>query len=110
MEVDGKTTSQVVQAPAGITDYDVSLQTGAIAYVTENDLMILRPDESTPVKILDEIPQDDSDGFYVHHTISFPVWSHDGTKLAFLPPGIGLYFYLLPARLKTLRPESSRRR
>jgi dipeptidyl aminopeptidase/acylaminoacyl peptidase len=102
MEVDGKTTSQVVQAPAGITDYDVSLQTGAIAYVTENDLMILRPDDSTPVKILDEIPQDGSDGFYAHHTIAYPVWSHDGTKLAFYHQGLVVF---LPAtgEMKTFR-------
>jgi dipeptidyl aminopeptidase/acylaminoacyl peptidase len=101
MEVDGKTTSQVISAPGGISDYDVSQHSGLIAYVTDNDLMILRPDDPAPIKVLDEIPQDGSDGFYEHHAITYPVWSHDGNSLAFHHTGLVIY-YPASGEMKTL--------
>lgn len=102
LEPDGKTSSLVVQSASGITDFDVSRRTGAIAYVAENDLLILPPGDSSPTKIVDEIPEDDSEGFYILHTISHPVWSQDGTKLAFYHQGLVVYT-LASGEMKLLR-------
>ncbi len=84
LEVDGLTTSPVA---ADVIDFDVSPYDGRLVYVSGNDLYRLDTLDSEPVLLLDgpDVQDDVSGNFeeWVINAISFPLWSPDGSQIAF---------------------------
>jgi hypothetical protein len=73
-----------------IDAYDVSRHDGSLAYVSENNLYVLRPGTEVPELILDgeEIDPAEEWGKQVNNKIFAPLWSYDGKELAFSHNGV----------------------
>ncbi len=91
MEKDGITKNQITNGNSDVTDYDVSMANGLLAYVTNNDLYILPKDQSTPQLIVDGMTPDGSDGFFMQKLVSYPEWSNQGDRLAYAQDGLNIY-------------------
>lgn len=85
MESDGKTQTQLTIEPVNVTDYDVSLADGSIAYVASNQLLLAKADGSNRRVLVDGGTDPDLRGFYN------PVFSPDGGTLAYAQNGLNLY-------------------
>lgn len=76
LERDGKTKIQLTFEPVNVTDYDVSLADGSVAYVVGNQLMLANADGSNRRFLANG---------------GSPVFSHDGQTLAYAHEGLNLY-------------------
>jgi len=85
IERDGKTVTQLTFEPVNVTDYDVSLVDGSIAYVASNQLLLANADGSNRRVLVDGGIGPDLRGFYS------PAFSPDGQTLAYSQDGINLY-------------------
>jgi hypothetical protein len=85
MERDGKTQTQLTFEPVNVTDYDVSLADGSLAYVASNQLLLANADGSNRRVLIDGGSGPDLRGFYS------PVFSPDGGTLAYAQNGLNLY-------------------
>lgn len=85
LERDGKTKTQLTFELFNVTDYDISLADGSIAYVVSNQLLLINRDGSNRRLLIDGGSGPDLHGFYS------PVFSPDGTTLAFAREGLNLY-------------------
>jgi WD40 repeat protein len=85
MERDGKTKTQLTFEPVNVTDYDLSLADGSIAYVASNQLLLANADGSNRRVLIDGGSSPDLHGFYA------PVFSPDGGTLAYAQNGLNLY-------------------
>jgi len=85
MERDGKEVTQLTFEPFNVTDYDVSLADGSIAYVASNQLLLANADSSNRRVLVDGGSSPDLRGFYS------PVFSPDGGTLAYAHGGVNLY-------------------
>jgi Tol biopolymer transport system component len=97
MERDGRARTQLTFEPFNVTDYDVSLEDGSVAYVTGNQLVWIHADGSDRRMLVDGGSGPDLRGFYR------PVFSPDGKTLAY--SYAGLYFYDIASRTATLMIE-----
>jgi Tol biopolymer transport system component len=80
LETDGATFTQITNEPADVDSYAVKGDDGSIAYVSQNQLMLIRRDGTDRRVIVD---------FGSDHGGS-PVWAPDG-RLAYARGGIRLY-------------------
>ena len=85
MERDGKTITQLTSEPVEVTDYDISLRDGSIAYVASNQLLLANTDGSNRRVLVDGGSAPDLHGAYR------PVFSPDGQTLAYARNGLNLY-------------------
>ena len=85
MERDGKTKTQLTSESMNVTDYDVSLTDGSIAYVVSNQLLLANADGSNRHVLIDGGSSPDLHGFYN------PVFSPEGQILAYAHGGLNLY-------------------
>ena len=85
LERDGKTKTQLTFEPVNVTDYDISLADGSIAYVASNQLLLANADGSNRRMLIDGGTSPDLRGFYN------PVFSTDGGTLAYAQNGLNLY-------------------
>ena len=85
MERDGQTVTQLTAEPVNVTDYDVSLVDGSIAYVASNQLLLANADGSNRRVLVDGGSSPDLHGFYN------PVFSPDGKTLAYSRDGLNLH-------------------
>jgi hypothetical protein len=85
LERDGKTKIQLTFEPVNVTDYDVSLADGSIAYVASNQFLLVNADGSNRRIVIDGGTGPDLHGFYS------PVFSPDGRTLAYGQDGLNLY-------------------
>lgn len=85
MESDGRTKTQLTYEPVNVTDYDVSLADGSIAYVASNQLLLANADGSNRRLLVDGGSGPDLRGFYS------PVFSPDGKTLAYAHNGLNLH-------------------
>ena len=76
MEPDGRTEMQLTFEPVAVTDFDVSLADGSIAYVASNQLLLADADGSNRRVLVDGGSGPDLRGSYS------PVYSPDGTTIA----------------------------
>ena len=97
MERDGRTKTQLTSEAFNITDYDVSIVDGSIAYVASNQLLLANADGSNRRLLIDGGSWPDLRGFYS------PVFSPDGKTLAYAHGG--LYFYELASGVANLLIE-----
>jgi hypothetical protein len=91
LEKDGKTTSVITSLAEGVDYYDVSAQTGIIAYVTGNTLFLLAKPGDTPIQIVKDDPKTENDLWFTQKGVGYPVWSNDGKKLAFYHAGLAIF-------------------
>lgn len=85
MEQDGRTKTQLTFEPVNVTDYDISLADGSLAYVASNQLLLANADGSNRRVLVDGGTGPDLRGFYA------PVFSPDGGTLAYAQNGLNLY-------------------
>jgi len=85
MDRDGKTVTQLTFEPVNVTDYDVSMVDGSLAYVASNQLLLANADGTNRSVLVDGGIDPDLRGFYR------PVFSPDGGTLAYADNGLNLY-------------------
>jgi hypothetical protein len=91
IETDGMTHQQVTSEPVTVNDYDVSRIDGSVAYVANNQLLLVNADGSNRRLLVDGGPVDPNNPFI--STISSPVFSPDGQTLAYGYQGLRLYSF-----------------
>lgn len=85
LEPDGKTQTQLTVEPVNVTDYDVSMVDGSLAYVASNQLLLANANGSNRRVIADGGSSPDLQGSY------HPIFSPDGKTLAYAHEGLNLY-------------------
>jgi hypothetical protein len=89
IERDGTTQRQLTFEPVNVNDHDVSLADGSVAYVANNQLLLVNADGSGRRVLVDGGPVDENNPFI--STITSPVFSPDGQILAYGYKGLNLY-------------------
>lgn len=91
IETDGVTQRQLTSEPVSVNEYDVSRVDGSVAYVANNQLLLINVDGSNRRVIADGGTVDPNNPFI--NTISSPVFSPDGQTLAYGHRGLRLYSF-----------------
>jgi hypothetical protein len=91
LERDGVTQRQITAEPVTVNDYDVSPVDGSVAYVANNQMLLVNADGSNRRMLVDGGPVDPNNPFI--STISSPVFSPDARTLAFSYQGLRLYTF-----------------
>ena len=102
MEKDGKTVHQVTSESSDVGPYNVSPVDGRLAYVANNQLVVINPDGSIRTVLVDGGPIDPNDP--IVNTVGSPVWSNDGRTIAYAHHGLS--FYSLDTGASTLVLEN----
>jgi hypothetical protein len=89
LERDGTTRRQLTSESVEVTDYGVSPADGSVAYVANNQLLLVNVDGSGRRVLVDGGPIDENNPFL--NVITNPVFSRDGETLAFGYKGLNLY-------------------
>ncbi len=89
MEKDGKTIRQVTAEPSEVGPYDISAIDGRVAYVANNQLILINPDGSTRTVLVDGGPVDPNNP--IVDSLGSPVWSNDGKLIAYAHHGLSMY-------------------
>lgn len=91
IEKDGTTQRPITAETVSVTDYDVSLVDGSVAYVANNQLLYINADGSERRVLVDGGTVDPNNPFI--STISSPVFSLDGQTLAYGYKGLQIYSF-----------------
>jgi hypothetical protein len=91
IERDGVTQRQLTSEPVTVNDYDISPIDGSVAYVANNQLLLVNADGSNRRMLVDGGPVDPNNPFI--STIGSPVFSPDGQTLAYGYQGLRLYSF-----------------
>jgi WD40 repeat protein len=89
MEKDGKTVKQITSEPSDVGNYDVSPVDGSVAYVVNNQLLLINADGTGRRMLADGGPIDQNNPFVT--SLSSPVFSPDGQTIAYSYRGLVLY-------------------
>lgn len=89
IESEGSTQRQITSEPVSVSDYDVSLVDGSVAYVASNQLLLINADGSNRRVLVDGGTMDPNNPFMSN--ISSPVFSPDGGTLAYGYQGLRMY-------------------
>jgi Tol biopolymer transport system component len=89
IERDGTTRNQVTSETANVLDYGVSPVDGSVAYVIENQLLLVNGDGSDRRVLFEGEAVDENNPFV--NRISSPVFSPSGQTLAYSYRGLNLY-------------------
>jgi Tol biopolymer transport system component len=89
MEKDGKTVHQVTSEPSEVGAYDVSPVDGRVAYIANNQLIVINPDGSTRTVLIDGGATDPNNP--IVDSVGSPVWSRDGRTIAYSHHGLSFY-------------------
>ena len=91
VERDGVTQRQLTSEPVSVNDYDVSRLDGSVAYVANNQLLMVNADGSNRRMLVDGGPVDPNNPFI--NTVDSPVFSSDGQTLAYGNKGLQFYSF-----------------
>jgi Tol biopolymer transport system component len=83
---DGKTVTQLTYEEVDVTDYDVSMADGRVAYVSNNILSLILADGTYQRVLVDGGPRERNNPW-----VTNPVFSLDGKTLAYGHNGLNLY-------------------
>lgn len=86
---DGVTSTPLTSEPVAVGSYDVSRFDGRLAYIANNQLILMNADGSGRTVLVDGGPP--SDAGYTDKTVSSPRFSPDGRTLAYGMNGLNLY-------------------
>jgi hypothetical protein len=89
LEKDGRTRSQVTSEPVDVGNYHVSPADGSVAYVVNNQIMLVNSDGSNRRLLVDGGAVDENNAFV--NRISSLVFSPDGQTLAYGHHGLNFY-------------------
>ena len=89
LEKDGKTMKQITFEPTAAGQYDVSLVDGSVAYIANNQLLLINADGSGRRLLADGGPVDPNNP--IENSLSNPVFSPDGQTIAYGYKGLNLY-------------------
>lgn len=89
LAIDGKTITQLTTEKSAVRSYDVSLADGSVAYVANNQLLLINADGSGRRMLVDGGAIDPNDQFST--SVSNPVFSPDGQTIAYGYKGLNLY-------------------
>jgi hypothetical protein len=87
---DGITTTQLTSEPVDVGPFDVSPVDGRIAYIANNQLILLNADGSGRTILVDGGPLD-TDISHLTSSVGMPRFSPDGSRLAYGLNGLNLY-------------------
>lgn len=91
MARDGKTVTQITSEPVDVTDYDISRVDGGVAYVANNQLLLVNADGSNRRLLVDGGPRDEDNPAFFSNPLTDPVFSPDGRTIAYAQGGLNLY-------------------
>jgi hypothetical protein len=91
IERDGVTQRQITSEPVSVNDYDVSRIDGSVAYVANNQLLLINADGSNRRMLVDGGAVDPNNPFISN--VSSPVFSPDGQTLAYGYRGLQIYTF-----------------
>lgn len=91
IEQDGATQRQLTSEPVSVNEYDVSRVDGSVAYVANNQLLLINADGSNRRMLVDGGAVDPNNPFI--STIGSPVFSPDAQTLAYGYQGLRLYSF-----------------
>lgn len=89
LDRDGETETQLTFEPGQVEYYDVSPADGSIAYVSNNQMLLVEADGSGRRVLVDGGAVDENNPFL--SKVSNPVFSPDGGTIAFNHTGLSLY-------------------
>lgn len=89
IEKDGRTVKQITFEPTAVGRYDISLANGSVAYVANNQLLLINADGSGRHVLVDGGPVDPNNP--IDNSLSNPVFSPDGQTIAYGYKGLNLY-------------------
>jgi Tol biopolymer transport system component len=89
MEKDGTTTRQITTEPVEIRHYGVSPVDGSVAYVANNQLVLLNADGTGRRVLVEGGPVDEINPFL--NSLTNPVFSPDGQTIAYGYQGLNFY-------------------
>ena len=89
MEKDGKTVNQLTFEPASVSSYGISPVDGSVAYVANNQLVMIAADGSGRRVLVDGVPIDQNNPYLT--SINSPVFSPDGKGIAYGMGGLTFY-------------------
>src|SRR6266498_5600097 len=89
MEKDGKTVHQVTSETTDVGAYDVSPVDGRVAYVANNQLIVINSDGSVRTVLVDGGAIDPNNP--IVEAVTRPVWSLDGRTIAYSHHGLSFY-------------------
>jgi len=91
LERDGVTQRQVTSESVSVNDYDVSLADGSVAYVANNQLILINADGSNRRVLVDGGVMDPNNPFISN--VSSPVFSPGAQTLAYGYKGLQMYYF-----------------
>jgi hypothetical protein len=98
--VDGKSLAQVTFEPTAVSAYDVSFADGSIAYIANNQLLLIQANGLGRRTLVDAGPTDPNNPFITN--IRNPVFSPDGQTVAFGYQGLNFYSLVTGASNRVL--------
>lgn len=91
IERDAKTNAELTFEPSGVVGYDVSLVDGTLAFIADNQLLLVNADGSNRRVLVQGDPtKAEHDPRFFKEPLSNPVFSPDGLTIAYAHKGLNL--------------------